>query len=336
MSRTHAVSGASTAVGGVQVTGRKLPLRRAPGNLYNGWMHVMITGASGLIGSALVPRLTTAGHRVTRLVRPPARARDGERVWDPDSGALEVDTISDADAIVHLGGANVGTVWTPRKKRQLRSSRVRSTRLLADRISDLARSSRPPVFVHASAVGYYGDRGDEVLTESSSPGRGFLPDLCRDWEAASQPAGDAGSRVVHVRTGLVLSRHGGVLHAMLPAFRLGLGARLGDGTQWMPWIALDDVAQVYTRALTDDSLRGAVNAVGPEPVRNAEFSRAVGALLHKPVRLAAPGFALRLLPGGIADEALLASERVMPEVLRSVGFAYQYPTLPAALAAALR
>jgi len=296
----------------------------------------MVAGASGLIGGALVPRLTAAGHRVTRLVRHPARARDGERVWDPASGALEVETISDADAIVHLGGANLGTLWTPRKKRQLRSSRVRSTRLLADRISDLARSSRPPVFVHASAVGYYGDRGDDVLTESSSPGRGFLPDLCRDWEAASQPAGAAGSRVVHVRTGLVLSRHGGVLHAMLPAFRLGLGARLGDGTQWMPWIALDDVAQVYTRAITDDSLRGPVNAVAPEPVQNTEFTRAVAAQVGKRARLAAPGFALRLLPGRMADEALLASERVMPEALRRVGFVYQYPTLPAALAAALR
>jgi uncharacterized protein (TIGR01777 family) len=299
-------------------------------------MHVVIAGASGLIGSALVPRLAANGHRVTRLVRPPARADGDVRVWDPAAGVLETETLADADAIVHLGGANVGTLWTPRKRRQLRSSRVRSTRLLADRISDLGRSRRPPVFVHASAVGYYGDRGDEVLTESSSPGHGFFPDLCRDWEAASNPARDAGSRVVHVRTGLVLSQHGGVLQAMLPAFRLGLGARLGDGTQWMPWIALDDVAQVYMRAITDDSLRGPVNAVAPEPVQNTEFTRAVAAQVGKPARLAAPGFALRLLPGRMADEALLASERVLPEALRLVGFVYQYPTLPAALAAALR
>jgi uncharacterized protein len=299
-------------------------------------MHVLIAGASGLIGSALVPRLTANGHRVTRLVRPPARADGDARVWNPETGVLETESLADADAIVHLGGANVGTLWTPRKKRELRSSRVRSTRLLADRISDLARSRQAPVFVHASAVGYYGDRGDEVLTESSPPGHGFFPDLCRDWETASNPAREAGSRVVHVRTGLVLSRHGGVLRAMLPAFRLGLGARLGDGTQWMPWIALEDVVDVYAHAVTGGSLQGAVNAVSPEPVRNAEFSRAVGALLHKPVRLAAPGFALRLLPGKMADEALLASERVLPEALRRVGFAYKYPTLPAALAAELR
>jgi uncharacterized protein (TIGR01777 family) len=299
-------------------------------------MHVLIAGASGLIGSALVPHLAANGHRVTRLVRSPARADGDVRVWNPEKGVLETETLANADAIVHLGGANVGTLWTPRKKRELRSSRVRSTRLIADRISDLARSSRPPVFVHASAVGYYGDRGDEVLTESSPPGHGFLPDLCRDWETASNPARDAGSRVVHVRTGLVLSRHGGVLRAMLPAFRLGLGARLGDGSQWMPWIALEDLVQVYAHAVTGGPLEGPVNAVSPEPVRNAEFSRAVGALLHKPVRLAAPAFALRLLPGRMADEALLASERVLPEALRRAGFVYQYPTLPAALAAALR
>jgi uncharacterized protein (TIGR01777 family) len=299
-------------------------------------MHVLISGASGLIGSALVPCLAVNGHRVTRLIRSPGRADGDVRVWDPAAGVLETETLADVDAIVHLGGANVGAIWTPRKKRELRSSRVRSTRLLADRLSDLARSKRPPVFVHASAVGYYGDRGDEILTESSAPGRGFLPDLCRDWEAAAQPAGDAGSRVVHVRTGLVLSRHGGVLHAMLPAFRLGLGARLGDGTQWMPWIALDDVAQVYMRAITDDSLRGPVNAVAPEQVQNTEFTHAVAAQVGRRVRLAAPAFALRLLPGRMADEALLASERVMPEALRRAGFGYQYPTLPAALAAALR
>ncbi len=299
-------------------------------------MHVLISGASGLIGSALVPCLAANGHRVTRLIRSPARADGDVRVWDPAAGVLETETLADVDAIVHLGGASVGTLWTSRKKLELRSSRVRSTRLIADRISDLARSRRAPAFVHASTVGYYGDRGDEVLTESSPPGHGFFPDLCRDWETASNPARDAGSRVVHVRTGLVLSRHGGVLRAMLPAFRLGLGARLGDGTQWMPWIALEDVVQVYARAVTSEPLQGAVNAVAPEPVQNAEFSRALGELLHKPVRLAAPAFALRLLPGRMADEALLASERVVPEALRRAGFKYQYPTLPAALAAALR
>jgi uncharacterized protein (TIGR01777 family) len=299
-------------------------------------MHVLVSGASGLIGSALVPRLTEAGHRVTRLVRPPARANGDARVWDPESGALEPETLSDADAIVHLGGANVGTLWTPRKKLELRSSRVRSTRLLADRISDVARSRRSPTLVHACGVGYYGDRGDEVLTESSAPGHGFLADLCRDWEAASEPARQAGSRVVHVRTGLVLSHKGGVLQAMLPAFRLGLGARLGDGRQWMPWIGLDDVTQVYLHALNDESLTGAVNAVAPEPVRNAAFTQEVAAQLHKSARLAAPKFALKLLPGHMADEALLASERVIPEVLQRARFAFQHPTLPAALAAAMR
>jgi hypothetical protein len=299
-------------------------------------MHVLIAGASGLIGSALVPRLAAGGHKVTRLVRAPARADEGARLWDPAGGALDAGALSDVDAVVHLGGASIGSLWTPGKKLELRSSRVRSTRLIADRISDLARTKRPPVFVHASGAGYYGDRGDEILTESSPPGHGFLPDLCRDWEAASKPAKDAGARVVHVRTGLVLSRHGGVLGAMLPAFRLGLGARLGDGAQWMPWISLEDVAQVYVKALTDDSLQGPVNAVAPETVRNAEFTRAVGALVERPARLAAPAFVLRLLPGGMADEALLASERVVPEALLRTRFPYRHASLPEALAAAMR
>src|SRR5262245_10463792 len=239
-SRTHAESGAFAAFGRAQFTRRKLPPAPRTGNLYNRTMHVVVAGASGLIGSALTPRLTAAGHRVTRLVRPPARARDGERLWDPSAGTLEIDSISDADAIVHLGGTNLGTVWTPSKKRELRGSRVRSTRLLADRISNLARSARPPMFVHASAVGYYGDRGDEILTESSSPGRGFLADLCRDWEAASQPARDAGARVVHVRTGLVLRRHGGALQAVPPPVRTGVAARLRDGPPWTPPVTHPD------------------------------------------------------------------------------------------------
>lgn len=303
-------------------------------------MHVLISGSSGFLGHALLPRLLAAGHRVTRLVRPasggraaPASGRDERsdvRAWDPDSGALDPRILEGVDAAIHLGGASIGSLWTRHRKEVLRASRVRTTRLLAERIASVA--SRPSVFVHASAVGYYGDRGDEVLTESSAPGRGFLADLCRDWEAASMPAQDAGVRVVHVRTGLVLSPRGGVLPVMLRPFRLGLGARLGSGRQWMPWIGLEDAIGVYLRALTDGALRGAVNAVAPEPTTNAAFTRALAHAARRPALFVVPAFAIGMLPGGMGRETLLTSERVEPAALRKAGFAFESPTLERALA----
>ncbi len=297
-------------------------------------MHVLVAGASGLIGRALTPRLAAAGHRVTRLVRTEGPPGGPTRFWDPDTSTLDAEALQDVDAVVHLGGVSIGGIWTPRRKAAIRNSRVRSTRLIADRIFDGPR--RPSVFIHASAVGIYGNRGDQVLTETSAPGKGFLADLCRDWEGASMPARDAGVRVVHVRTGLVLTPRGGVLRTMLPAFRMGVGGRLGSGRQWMPWIGLDDLVEVYVRALTDASLQGAVNAVAPEQVTNTEFTHALGRAVQRPTFLDVPEFALRLLPGRMAQEALLASERVLPEVLMRSGFTFRKPTLAGVLATLAR
>jgi hypothetical protein len=303
-------------------------------------MHVLISGSSGFLGSALMPRLAAAGHRVTRLVRS-RRGGDGAgpsgsgtrdvRTWSPDSDALDPRVFEGVDAVVHLGGASIGSLWTRRRKELLRTSRVRTTRLLAERIA--SSSPRPTVFVHASAVGYYGDRGEEILTEASPPGRGFLADLCRDWEAASMPAQDAGARVVRVRAGLVLSPRGGVLPVMLRPFRLGLGGRLGNGLQWMPWIGLEDAVGVYLRALEDGALVGAVNAVAPEAVTNADFTRALARAVRRPALVTVPAFALAMLPGGMGKETLLASERVVPAALQAAGFRFESPTLETALAA---
>ncbi|HET7497940.1 MAG TPA: TIGR01777 family oxidoreductase [Candidatus Eisenbacteria bacterium] len=302
-------------------------------------MHVLVSGSSGFLGSALMPRLAAAGHRVTRLVRSRGGTEGGAsgrgmaevRAWAPDADALDPRVLEGIDAVIHLGGASIGSVWTSRRKELLRTSRVRTTRLLAERIA--SASPRPAVFAHASAVGYYGDRGDEVLTEASAPGRGFLADLCRDWEAASMPAQDAGARVVRVRAGLVLSPRGGVLPVMLRPFRLGLGGRLGSGRQWMPWIALEDAVAVYLRALEDGALVGAVNAVAPEAVTNAEFTRSLARAVRRPSFVTVPAFALGLLPGGMGKETLLASERVVPKALQTAGFRFESPTLETALSA---
>jgi len=289
-----------------------------------------------------MPRLAAAGHRVSRLVRSRGGSGDARgaargpgatevRAWAPDTDALDPRVFEGIDAVIHLGGASIGSVWTSRRKELLRTSRIRTTRLLAERIASSA--PRPSVFVHASAVGYYGDRGDEILTEASAPGRGFLADLCRDWEAASMPAHDAGTRVVRVRAGLVLSPRGGVLPVMLRPFRLGLGGRLGSGRQWMPWIALEDAVGVYLRALEDGALTGGVNAVAPEAVTNAEFTRALARAVGRPAFVTVPAFALAMLPGGMGKETLLASERVVPAALQAAGFQFESPTLETALAA---
>jgi uncharacterized protein (TIGR01777 family) len=294
-------------------------------------VQIAITGSTGLIGKALVRALRDEGLTVVRLVRRPATAEDELR-WDPfaevDSAALE-----GVDAVVHLAGAGIGDHrWTESYKRQVRDSRVEGTRTLARALAGLDR--RPAVFVSGSAVGYYGDTGDLAVDESGPSGEGFLAALCRDWEAAAQPAVDAGIRVVHPRTGLVLSREGGLLGQVLPLFRLGLGGRLGSGRQWMSWITLADQVAAL-RFLIHDGLSGPVNLTAPEPVTNSAFTSAVGRAVHRPAPFIVPAPALRLALGGFADEGALVSQRVLPDRLAKAGFTFRHPDIDTALASVL-
>jgi uncharacterized protein (TIGR01777 family) len=293
-------------------------------------MKVLVSGSRGLIGSALIPFLTARSHTVTRLVRGPAQPGGTEIPWGPTEGKLDPGMLETHDAVVHLAGENLAAGrWTPKRKARFFDSRVKGTRLLAETLAGLAQP--PKVMVSASAIGYYGDRDDEVLTEESSLGRGFLADLCREWEAASAPAAEKGIRVVRLRFAIVLSAAGGVLKKMLLPFRFGLGGRLGSGRQYMSWIALDDVLAIILCALTDDSLAGPVNAVAPNVVTNREFTRTLGRVLMRPAIFPVPAFALRTVFGDMADETLLASNRVQPAKLLAHGFAFQYPELEGAL-----
>ena len=297
-------------------------------------MKVLVTGSSGLVGKALVQRLTAEGHGVARLVRTPPRDPQSEFPWDPAGGRLDPGVLEGQDAVVHLAGENIsGGRWTAARRERIRASRVDSTRLLAQALAGLRR--KPGVLVCASAIGYYGDRGDELLSEESGPGAGFLPDVCRAWESASRDAEAAGIRVVRMRIGVVLSGGGGALPRMLTPFKLGLGGRLGTGRQFMSWVALADLAAALTVALADDRLQGPVNAVAPFPVTNAEFTRVLARVLARPALFPAPAFALRLLLGQMADELLLASTRVVPRKLKEAGFQYRHPDLEGALKAAL-
>jgi uncharacterized protein (TIGR01777 family) len=265
--------------------------------------------------------------------RAPSPGEDALR-WDPASGAITPAGPSVADAVVHLAGDSImGLRWTADKKRRIRESRTIATRLLVQTLTRLAKP--PAVFVCASGVGYYGSRGDEVLSEESRPGTGFLADLAREWEAATATAIAQGIRVVNVRLGVVLSAHGGALAKMLTPFRLGLGGVIGDGAQWMSWIALDDVIGAIRHALTTDALRGPLNIVAPAPVTNAEFTRTLGRVLGRPTLVPLPAFAARLALGEMADELLLASQRVVPARLQASGYRFRYPTLDDALRAVL-
>ena len=298
-------------------------------------MIVAVTGSSGLVGSALLPELAARDHRVLRVVRPQSSAAGADTIrWDPAAGALDAAALEGVDAIVHLAGASVAAGrWNAAHKRRILESRTLPTRLLADAC---ARLGRPPrVLVAASATGWYGARGDESLDEDSTAGAGFLAEVCRAWEAASEPAARAGVRVVTLRIGIALSRRGGALAALLTPFRLGLGGPIGSGRQWMSWIALDDLIGAILHSLTTESLRGPVNAVAPTPVTNREFGRTLGRVLRRPALLPLPAFAARLLLGEMADELLLASQRIRPMRLEATSFAFRYPTLEGALRAAL-
>ena len=293
-------------------------------------MRILITGATGLIGAALTPVLCSRGHDVTRLVRSASASGAGLVHWDPDSGTIEAAALEGLDGVVHLAGENIAAKrWTATQKERILESRVRGTRLLSE---SLARVARPPrVWVSASATGYYGNRADEMMREESPPGSGFLPDVCIAWEAATKVAEARGIRVVHLRTGVVLSRSGGALAKMLPVFRMGAGGVIGSGRQYMSWIALDDVVGAIHHALTKDGLRGPVNAVAPAPVTNREFTKTLGRVLSRPALFPLPAFAARLALGEMADELLLASQRAEPARLVASGYEFRFPDLEGAL-----
>lgn len=290
-------------------------------------LHVAMTGASGLLGSALGPALRAGGHRVTPVVR--GRAREGEIAWDPVRGLLEPGDLSGVDAVVHLAGENIGARWTPVRKRRILESRRDGTRLVAQA---MARAQSPPAtLVAVSAVGYYGHRGEEVLTESSPPGTGFLPEVAMAWEAASRPAEAAGIRVARPRLGVVITPRGSLLQRMLPPFRLGLGGRLGSGAQWLSWLSIDDLVELVHRALFDDGLSGAFNGVAPTPVRNTALTRALAHALHRPALLPVPPSAIRLVFGEMGDQAILGSTRAVPAFLAAAGHGFRHPTIEDAL-----
>jgi uncharacterized protein len=288
--------------------------------------RVLVSGASGLIGSALARALISAGFEVVRLNRRPA-AGAGEIAWDP-AQTLAPESVSGFDAVVHLAGESIVGRWTAAKKQAVRESRLGPTMRLA---TALASAPHPPrVLITASAVGYYGNRGDEILREDSAPGTGFLADVCRQWEAAAEPAARAGIRSAQVRFGLVLSSAGGALAKMLLPFRLGVGGRVGDGRQWWSWVHIDDVAGAILHVLNSD-LHGPVNVVGPHPATNADFTKTLGSVLSRPTIFPMPAFAARLVFGQMGDELLLASQRVEPSKLAGSGYRFQFSELNAAL-----
>ena len=291
-------------------------------------MRIAVSGSHGLIGSALVQALAQAGHEVVRLVRDGAGGTG--IAWDPERGTLDRSALEGIDAVVHLAGYGIAERrWTAPVKELIRSSRVNGTRLLATALADMVR--RPQVLVTASAIGYYGDRGDTWLEEDSEPGTGFLADVCRAWEAAAEPARAAGIRTVTARIGIVLSPEGGALQRMLLPFKLGLGGRIGSGQQYMSWVACDDVVAAIQFAIEQSSLAGPVNVVAPEPVTNREFTQVLARVLRRPAFLPLPSFLARLAFGEMADALLLASTRVRPRRLLEAGYTFRFPTLEAAL-----
>lgn len=295
-------------------------------------MRVVVSGSSGLIGSALCSSLTSEGHEVVKLVRRTAGA--GEIQWDPMSGQLADGALEGSDAVVHLAGAGIGDHrWTDEYKAEIRDSRVRSTELLASAIAECANG--PKVMLSGSAVGYYGDAGDRELDESSPAGGDFLADVCRQWEAATAAAEAAGKRVVHLRTGIVLAAKGGALGKMLPLFKLGLGGRFGSGRQWQSWVSLPDEVAAIRHLLTADA-RGAVNLTAPTPVTGSEFAKTLGKVLHRPSLVPVPSFGPKLLLGSeLVDGLLLSGQRALPRALQGSGFKFQHETLEVALRAVL-
>jgi uncharacterized protein len=290
-------------------------------------MRVLVSGAKGLIGSALIPELEAGGHKVDRLTRSP---RSGEDIrWDPDAGTIEGD-LAGYEAVIHLAGESIAEGrWTAERKRRILESRKKGTYLLAEKIAGLPEP--PSVMVSASAIGYYGDRGNELLTEESESGTIFLSEVCKEWEAAAGPAREAGVRVVHPRFGIVLSTEGGALGTTLPIFKLGGGGKIGSGRQYWSWVSLDDVVGAIVHVIDTDALNGPLNVVAPDPPTNAEYTRVLGHVLGRPTFFAVPAPAARIALGAMADNLLLASARVEPAKLEETGYEYRYPELEGTL-----
>ena len=292
---------------------------------------VFVSGATGLVGKALMSKLAERNLPVNRLVR--TRPGMGDVLWDPANGKLDASHLQ-SDAVVHLAGESIAEGrWTDSKMKAIRNSRVEGTRLLCERLASLPVP--PSVLVCASAIGYYGDRGDEMLSEDSKAGDGFLPDVCQEWEQATQPARDAGIRVVNLRIGVVLAREGGALSKMRMPFKMGVGGKIGSGSQWMSWISLTDLVSIICKAIDDPTIEGPVNAVAPQAVTNLEFTKALGKALRRPTIAPLPAFAARLALGKMADALLLASIRVTPKKLLDAGFEFEHPSIDEGIASVL-
>ncbi len=298
-------------------------------------MRVLISGSHGLVGQALIESLTNDGHEIHRLVRRGRAVGSPEIEWHPNQGLIDAEHLEGLDAVVHLAGESIASGrWSAEKKQKIRDSRVKGTQLLSRSLQQL---SRPPAsFICASAIGYYGNRGDQMLNEESSPGNDFLSQVCVEWEEATQPAVEKRIRTVNTRFGIILDKEGGALAKMLPPFRMGVGGRIGDGKQWMSWIALDDVIGGLRLAITNQTLNGPVNFVTPNPVTNAEFTKALGKALLRPTLFPIPAFGVRLAFGEMADALLLASQRVEPARLKDLGYGFKHSEIGPTLSHILR
>jgi uncharacterized protein (TIGR01777 family) len=291
-------------------------------------LKIVISGASGMVGTALTQFLTGGGHEVRPLVR--HRPNGAEIFWDPDKGKIDPNSLENADVVIHLAGENIGAGrWTAERKKRIKESRVAGTRFLAETLASL--KNPPKVLIGSSAIGFYGDRGDEILTEDSPAGKGFLAEVCQAWEEAAEPAKKAGIRAVHLRTGIVLSANGGALPKMVLPTRLGAGGVIGTGRQWMSWIALEDLVGIFNYAIHHPALSGPVNATAPESVTNQNFTKILGGVLKRPTFFPLPGFVVKLLFGEMGEALLLEGQRVTPERLTREGFEFLYPNLRSAL-----